>query len=109
MSVFNVTMACIAEIFGDFKLKDYARGDDNKDLAQGLIGYAGVIYFLIRSLTQANIIYVNGMWDGISGIVETIAAYVLLGEKLNTREQYFGLGLLMLGLLVFRAGGIAKG
>ena len=109
MSMFNVTMACIAEIFGDFKLKDYAREEKQVDLAQGLIGYAGVIYFLIRSLAQANIIYVNGMWDGISGIVETIAAYFILKEKMNTREQYFGLALLMLGLFVFRAGGIAKG
>lgn len=109
MSVFNVTMACIAEIFGDFSLKDYARGEDNKDLIKGLLGYAGVIYFLIRSLAQANIIYVNGMWDGISGIVETLAAYFILKEKLNTREQYIGLGLLMGGLFIFRAGGIAKG
>lgn len=109
MSVFNVTMACIAEIFGDFSLKDYAREDKPKDLAKGLLGYAGVIYFLIRSLAQANIIYVNGMWDGISGIVETIAAYFILKEKMNTKEQYFGLALLMVGLFVFRAGGIAKG
>ncbi len=109
MSIFNVTMACIAEIFGDFSLKDYAREDNKIDLIKGLLGYAGVIYFLIRSLAQANIIYVNGMWDGISGIVETIAAYFILKEKLNTKEQYFGLGLLMIGLFIFRAGGIARG
>lgn len=104
-----MTMACIAEIFGDFSLKDYARDDKPIDLAKGLIGYAGVIYFLIKSLAQANIIYVNGMWDGISGIVETLAAYFILKEKMNTKEQYFGLGLLMVGLFIFRAGGIAKG
>ncbi len=109
MSFFNVTMACIAEIFGDFSLKDYAREYKKIDLIKGLLGYTGVIYFLIRSLAQANIIYVNGMWDGISGIVETIAAYFILKEKLNTNEQYIGLGLLMIGLFIFRAGGIARG
>ena len=100
-------MACIAEIFGDFSLKDYAREERPIDLTKGLVGYAGVIFFLIKSLVQANVIYVNGLWDGISGLIETIAAYVILKERLNTRAQYIGLGILILGLFMFRMGGIA--
>lgn len=102
MSVFNITSACLAEIFGDFSFKEYARQGGVENFTKGLAGYAGVIWFLIRSLKQANIIYINGMWDGISGLIETIAAYVLLKERLNTRTQYIGLFFLIIGLFLFR-------
>ena len=102
MSLFNVTMACIAEIFGDFNLKDYARQGKWNDLSKGLVGYVGVIFFLIRSLAQADVIYVNGLWDGISGIIETLAAYIVLKERLRTKWQYVGLGILVVGLFLFR-------
>ena len=108
MSTFDISMACIAEIFGDFKFKDYARLGGAGNFAQGLFGYAGVILFLIRSLRVGNVIYVNGMWDGISAILETLAAYFILGERLNNPWQYAGLGLLISGLFLVRMGGIAR-
>ena len=108
MSTFDISMACVAEIFGDFKFKDFARLGGSFNFLQGLAGYAGVIYFLIRSLRVGNVIYVNGMWDGISAILETLAAYIFLGERLNTSWQYIGLGLLIIGLFLVRMGGIAK-
>lgn len=107
MSTFDISMACFAEIFGDFKFKDFARLGGWENFAQGLAGYAGVIYFLIRSLRVGNVIYVNGMWDGISAILETAAAYLILGERLNNTWQYVGLGLLIVGLFLVRMGGIA--
>ena len=60
MSTFDISMACIAEIFGDFKFKDFARLGDWEKFVQGL---------LIKSLRVGN---VNGMWDGISGTIETL-------------------------------------
>jgi multidrug transporter EmrE-like cation transporter len=108
MSTFDISMACVAEIFGDFKFKDYARLGGAENFAQGLAGYAGVIYFLIRSLRVGNVIYVNGMWDGISAVLETIAAYFILGERLNNTWQYVGLALLISGLFLVRMGGIAR-
>ena len=33
------------------------------------------------------------MWDGISGLLESIASIIFLGEKLSTSTQYLGLGL----------------
>jgi multidrug transporter EmrE-like cation transporter len=108
MSTFDLSMLSIAEIFGDFKFKDYARLGGWENFTQGLVGYAGVIFFLIRSLRVGNVIYVNGMWDGISAILETIAAFVILGERMNTTWQYVGLGLLIVGLFLVRMGGIAK-
>ena len=103
MSVFlNVTLACIAETFGDFKFKDYARQGGTQNFTQGILGYIGVLWYLIKSLKHANIIYINGLWDGISGLLETLAAYIFLRERLNTRTQYIGLGLIVVGLFMFK-------
>lgn len=102
MSLANVFLISAAEIFGDFGYKDFARGGGSKAFAKGTIGYMGVIYFLIRSLRVGNVLYVNGMWDGLSAILETIAAYFILGERLNTKTQYLGLMVIIAGIFMLR-------
>jgi multidrug transporter EmrE-like cation transporter len=46
------------------------------------------------------------MWDGFSAIIETIAAILIFGEKLNTMGQYLGLGLIIAGIFCLKNGGI---
>ena len=106
MSLFDITILSLTEIFGDFKLKDYARHNKPIDLAQGLIGYGGVIFFLITALRRGNVMYVNSMWDGVSGILGTCAAYIILGERLKNAAQYFGLILILIGTIILHSGGI---
>jgi multidrug transporter EmrE-like cation transporter len=108
MSAVNILMACLFEIFGDFQFKFFARQGQLSNFGGGLVGYAGVIYFLIASLKQGNILWVNGMWDGISGLVESLAAIFILGERFHDWKQYVGLGMIVVGLYVLRRGGIAK-
>lgn len=108
MSVADITLMSLAEIVGDFGWKGVARAPSAQSWAQGIIGYIGVIYYLVRSLRIGNVSYVNGMWDGVSGIIETIAAYVILGERLNTWEQYLGIFLICAGLVFLKGGGIAR-
>jgi len=98
----NLLALSIAEILGDFQLKFFARGHKLGNLFGGLAGYVGVIYFLIKSLTQGNVIFVNSMWDGISGIIEGIAAYVILGERMDKWYQYLGVVLVSLGLVLMK-------
>lgn len=98
----------MAEIFGDMKYKAFARTGGIDNFAAGTAGYIAVIYFLIRSLRQGNILYVNGMWDGMSALLESVAAYLILGEKLNTPNQYFGLGFIILGIFILHSGGISR-
>lgn len=107
MSDLNVLWLSITEIFGDFALKNYARLGGVSNLLQGLLGYAGVIFFLIRSLRVGNVLYVNGMWDGVSAVLESLAAFFILGERLNSTSQYLGLGMIIAGLFTLRMGGIA--
>jgi len=103
MSNLDVGLLSVAEIIGDFGYKAFARGGGAKAFAQGTLGYIGVIYFLIRSLRVGNVLYVNGMWDGVSAVLETIAAYVLLGERLNRPIEYLGLLAIIAGIFMLHA------
>jgi len=108
MSVANILLMSLAEVFGDFKYKDFARVGGTGNLVAGSAGYIAVIYFLIKSLKQGNILYVNGMWDGASALIESVAAYLILGEKLNTPNQYIGLLFIIMGLFIVKSGGISR-
>jgi multidrug transporter EmrE-like cation transporter len=108
MSLLDLTALSITEIIGDFGFKAFAKTGGAMNFGQGMIGYVGVVYCLIKSFKVGNVIYVNGMWDGISTVLETIAAYLILGDRLNTKTQWIGLGMLIVGIIMVRMGGIAK-
>ena len=108
MSMINIVAMSLTEIIGDFGFKNVARTGSAGGWVAGITGYIGVIYFLIRSLVAGNVTYVNGMWDGVSGILETLVAYVVFGERLNTPQQYAGILMIAVGLMVLKSGGIAK-
>jgi multidrug transporter EmrE-like cation transporter len=80
---------------------------EQKYLAGGFIGYLGVMYFLVKALKSGNIMYVNGMWDGISALLNTVGVYFLLGERLNTSGQYAGLVFIIGGVFLMNRDGIA--
>jgi multidrug transporter EmrE-like cation transporter len=100
MSIWDVTLTSVAEIIGDFGFKDFARTNSLTGFAQGSLGYIGVIFCLIRSLKVGNVLYVNGLWDGVSAILETFAAYFILGERLNNPIEYAGLAVIILGIFM---------
>lgn len=108
MSIANIFIACLFEIFGDFQFKFFARQGQLSNFGGGLVGYAGVIYFLIAALKQGNVLWVNGVWDGLSGLLESVAAFVILGERFNFWYQYFGLAMIIVGLYILNMGGIVK-
>jgi len=103
MSWADLTALSVAEIVGDFGFKDFARTGKLKGFGQGVLGYVGIVYFLIRSLKTGNVLYVNGMWDGISSVLESVAAYFLLGERLKRPVEYIGLGLIIVGVFLLHA------
>ena len=108
MSLVDLLGVTLTEIFGDFQLKFFARDHQIGNLFGGLVGYSGVIFFLIRSLAKGNVMYVNGMWDGLSGIVETLAAYFILGERFDSWNHYVGLILIVAGLFLLHSRKIPK-
>jgi len=103
MSLFDLSVLSVAEVVGDFGFKSYARTGSTNGFIQGVIGYVGVIYYLIRCLREGNVMYVNGMWDGVSAVFESIAAYFFLGERLNRPIEYAGLVFVIAGLFMLHA------
>ena len=87
----NIFLMSFIEIIGDFSYKFYANTEKIKYLLIGFITYIGVQYFLVKSLKNSSVLYVNGMWDGISGLLESIASMAILGERLTMTTQYIGL------------------
>jgi multidrug transporter EmrE-like cation transporter len=93
----------VVEIYGDFALRFYSQTNNIAYLFHGIVGYAGVVFFLIQSLRHGNVLYVNGMWDGMSGILESAAAYIVLGDRLEKPIQYVGLVLTVVGIFLLKA------
>lgn len=106
MSLSSLSALTISEIVGDFGFKGVARIGDLKSWFIGISGYICTIYFLIKNLKIGNVIYINGMWNGFTTIFETAAAYFILGEQLNTKYQWFGLGYIVIGIFLLQRDGI---
>ena len=102
MSFQQILTLSVVEIIGDFALKEFANNGGLLPLSIGVSGYIGVVYFLIVSLQNSTVLLVNGAWDGISAIIESIAAYIFLGERFHSHIQYIGLFLIIIGVYLLK-------
>ena len=102
MSLLRVGILSVLEVFGDFMLKDYATFGTLTSLGLGGLGYVGVVIALIWSLRSGNVLLINGLWDGMSAVIESLAAYFILGDRLDNPFQYFGLLLTVLGVFMLK-------
>ncbi len=106
--LYLIIAVSLVEYFGDENLKMFARNGNRKHLVYGVVFYALMMKLLIEALKRANLIYMNGMWDGISTIIGTVFAWWLLHERLNNPMQWLGLLLIILGLLSLNTGKIPR-
>ena len=86
----------VAEIFGNRSIQNYAQSRKMRDLILGLLGYIVVIYFLYRSFSNKNMMWVSAMWQGMIIVLGSAFAYFYIGERFTHPLQYFGV---LLGLL----------
>lgn len=102
MSYIDIGLIVITEIVGDFGYKKFAEKGGLENFAVGTIGYIGVIYTLIRSLQGSQVLLVNAVWDGLSALVESIAAIIILGEGFDDPWKYVGILFIILGLFLLK-------
>jgi len=102
MSYQDIVPLIFTEIIGDFGYKEFANKGGVNNFITGTVGYIGVVYFLIRSLQNSQVLLVNAAWDGLSALIESIAAIVILGEKFDDPWRYFGIVLIVLGLFFLK-------
>jgi multidrug transporter EmrE-like cation transporter len=104
--LYLIIAVSLVEYFGDQNFQKFAKTGKTSNLVYGIIFYAFMLKLLIEALKKSNLIYMNGMWDGISTIIGTIFAWWLLHERLSNPMQWLGLLLILLGLLSLNVGKI---
>lgn len=104
MGFLDIVGLAAIEVYGDFNLRWYAQTDALHFLLKGIAGYVGVVFMLVRSLRENNVLYVNGLWDGLSGLIESIAAFYILGDRLKSNQQYVGLIMTVAGVALMKMG-----
>ena len=102
MSYQDIGLLILTEIVGDFGFQKFANGGGITPFAVGIGGYIGVIYYLIRSLQGSKILLVNAVWDGLSALLETVAAMILLGEYFEDPMKYVGIVFIISGLFFLK-------
>lgn len=99
---FYVVAMVIIEIFADFQLRFYATSDKLIHLGAGVFGYVGVLYYFIQALRLENVLYVNAYWDGFSHLIESVAAYTILGDRLRNTGEWVGFLFVLIGTYLMR-------
>src|SRR5690349_8315614 len=102
MSYTKIGALIATEIVGDFGYKKYANEGGLTNFLVGTVGYIGVVYFLIQSLKGSTVLLVNAAWDGLSALVESLAAIVILGERFDDPRKYVGVVLIIAGLFFLK-------
>ena len=102
MSLLNISMLTLTEIFGDMSFQKYVITNDLSFFSMGIVGYTLVIYYLLKSLKQANILRVNLLWDGTSALIETLAAIVILKQSFEHFSQRIGAIMIISGLFLIK-------
>jgi len=102
MSLPQIVALSAVEVIGDVGFKEYANKGGIVNLAQGIIGYIGVMALLVISLQGSTLLLVNGAWDGISCLIESIYVYLFLGERFDDFSQYVGLVFIIIGISLLK-------
>jgi multidrug transporter EmrE-like cation transporter len=102
MSLLEILALSLSEIIGDFAFKEFANNGGLAPLLIGVGGYLLVMCFLIISLQGSTILMVNGAWDGMSALIESLAAYIFLGERFHNYLQYIGLCSIIVGIFLLK-------
>jgi len=104
MTLLNVCLMTVIEIFGNFNIQKYAQSNEYQHLFLGILGYIGVIFFLIRSFGHGNMLWVSAMWEGMIIVLGSAFAYFYLEERFHHPIQYLGILLGLMAMLCVNYG-----
>jgi multidrug transporter EmrE-like cation transporter len=74
----------------------------------GIIGYVGVVFFLIKSLMGGGLMYVSVLWEAMITILGSLVAYFYFNERFDHWVQYLGIALALLAAILVHYGGNLK-
>jgi multidrug transporter EmrE-like cation transporter len=108
MTLINIVLMTLAEIFGNVHFKWFAASGAHSHLIGGVIGYLGVMFYLVQSFSAGNLLYVSAMWEGMITVIGSAVAIFFLGERFNSPIQYWGIVLGLVAMLMVHSGGVPK-
>jgi multidrug transporter EmrE-like cation transporter len=100
----EITGASIIEYIGDASFKLYTRLNSHFYLLLGIFSYIFLVFILIHILKYSNVLQMNIQWDAMSVILESLLAYILLGEVFSEPTQWIGFFLIISGLIFMNIG-----
>lgn len=106
MALATILMMSLAETFGNVHFKWFAKSQAHHHMIGGVVGYVGVMYFLIQSFSMESLMYVSAMWEGMITVMGALVAYFFLGERFTSPVQYLGIIFGLLGMIMVHAGGV---
>lgn len=106
MVLFEVLCMSCAETFGNFNLKWFAESGNSAShhLGLGVLGYAVVLFFLVRAFALKNVLMVTALWEGMITIIGAASAYFILGERFHHPIQWLGVALAILAVGMIHIG-----
>lgn len=91
MTLLLVLAMTSAELFGNAHLKWFADNKKNHHLIFGILAWAAVLFFLVKTLENSNMMWTCIMWEAMIVIGGAITAYIFFGEKFTHWVQWLGL------------------
>lgn len=104
MTLVNVLLMSCSEIFANSYLQKFAGNRVLHHLLLGILGYALVLFFLIRSFGHGNMLWVTTMWEGMIIVLSAGYAFFWLGERMPSTLSYVGLALAFLAMCCTQMG-----
>lgn len=104
--LFLILLGNLIEFSNDASIKLFSRTGKSIYFLLGIILSIAMIITLVYLFQISNLMYVNAIWEGVGILFETSLAFLILGEVLNNRYQYVGIGLIILGLMLMNTGKI---
>jgi multidrug transporter EmrE-like cation transporter len=109
MALANILLMSLAETFGNVHFKWFAKSQAQTHMIGGLVGYIGVVYFLVQSFSSAeSLLYVSAMWEGMITVLGALVAYFFLGERFSSPVQYLGIIFGLVGMIMVHMGGVKE-
>ena len=105
MSIVNVALMTASEIWGNAHFKLFTTNGNHHHLYAGILGYVGVLIFLIKCLQTGTLLWVSAMWEGMIVVLGSLVAVFVLGENFESPIQWVGVGLGVVSMLLVHFGG----
>jgi len=94
-----------AETYGNYNLKNYAFTNKNHHLVKGILAWALVLYILVQSFKNYNMMHVSMLWEFSITMFTVLTAYFVMGERFTNWKQWIGVLIIFLGAWLIHYGG----